>query len=56
MGDDNADSAGYGMYLIRLPVSIDTGEKTREGHGAILNVTAHHDFGPSSCRGRFGIS
>jgi hypothetical protein len=46
MGDDNADSAGYGLYLVRLPVSIEPGDKTRFNHGAILQVTAYHDFGP----------
>ena len=31
MGDDIADSAGYGLYLIRMPVSIQPGECTRQG-------------------------
>ncbi len=46
LGDDNADSAGYGLYLVRLPVSIEPGHKTEHNPGAILNVTAFHDFGP----------
>lgn len=46
MGDDIADSAGYGLYQIRMPVSIQPGELTHKGHGAILTVTARHDFGP----------
>ena len=46
MGDDTADSAGYGLYLIRMPVSIQPGECTRKGHGAILTTTVRHDFGP----------
>ena len=46
MGDDTADSAGYGLYLLRMPVSIQPGECTRKGHGAILTATVRHDFGP----------
>src|SRR5262249_2583797 len=45
MGDDIADSAGYGLYLIRMPVSIQTGECTLKGHGAVLTTTIRHDFG-----------
>lgn len=44
LGDDNADSAGYGMYLVRMPVSIEPGQKTHRGHGAILTATAQHEF------------
>jgi hypothetical protein len=47
MGDDIADSAGYGLYLIRMPVSIQPGECTRQGHGAVLTSTVRHDFGPN---------
>jgi hypothetical protein len=46
MGDDTADSAGYGLYLVRMPVSIEPGQMTNNGHGAMLNVTTEHDFGP----------
>lgn len=46
MGDDTADSAGYGLYLVRMPVSIEPGQKTNNGHGAMLNVTAEHNFRP----------
>lgn len=45
MGDDIADSAGYGLYLIRMPISIQPGEGTYKGHGAQLTVTARHEFG-----------
>ena len=31
---DNADAAGYGLYLIRVPVSIQPGECTYKGHGS----------------------
>lgn len=44
MGDDIADSAGYGLYLVRMPVSVQTGECTNKGHGAILTATLRHDF------------
>jgi hypothetical protein len=45
MGDDISDSAGYGLYLIRMPISIQPGELTLKGHGAILTATLRHDFG-----------
>ncbi len=45
MGDDIADSAGYGLYLIRMPVSIQPGECTLKGHGARLSATVRHKFG-----------
>src|ERR1051325_11365468 len=46
LGDDNSDSAGYGMYLVRMPASITPGEKTRENHGAQMIFTAQHQFEP----------
>jgi hypothetical protein len=46
LGDDNSDSAGYGLYLMRVPVSIQPGDKTKKGFGAIVNMTMRHDFGP----------
>src|SRR5262249_43508179 len=46
LGDDNADSAGYSLYLMRVPISIQPGDKTRQGFGAIANMTVRHDFGP----------
>ena len=46
MGDDTADSAGYGLYLLRMPISIQPGECTKSGYGAILNATVRHDFDP----------
>jgi hypothetical protein len=47
MGDDVADSAGYGLTLMRLPVSIQPGERTLKDHGAQLTVTLSHEFGPT---------
>ncbi|MGO9597896.1 MAG: hypothetical protein ACLP7Q_07865 [Isosphaeraceae bacterium] len=46
MGDDIADAAGYGLYLLRIPISIQPGHCTGKGHGAILQATIRHDFGP----------
>lgn len=45
LGDDVADSAGYALYLVRMPVSIAPGEKTEEGYGAEISVTVHPEFG-----------
>lgn len=39
-GDDTADSPGYSLNLVRIPVSILPGSKTREGYGAEITVTA----------------
>ena len=34
LGPDQNDSSGYGLYLVRLPVSITPGECTYQGYGA----------------------
>ncbi len=47
LGNDIADSAGYGLYLIRMPVSITPGECTVHGHGAEATVTIKHEFPPN---------
>ena len=44
LGNDIADSAGYGLYLVRMPVSITPGECTLHGHGAEMAVTIKHEF------------
>ena len=46
LGPDQNDSSGYGLYLVRFPVSITPGECTREGHGADLAITVEHEFTP----------
>lgn len=46
LGDDNADSAGYALYLMRVPISIQPGAHTKKGFGAIANLTVSHDFAP----------
>ena len=53
IGDDNADSAGYGLYLVRMPVSIQPGECNLKGHGAVLTVTARHEFDPNFLKNTF---
>ncbi|WP_417377938.1 hypothetical protein [Gimesia sp.] len=39
-GDDTADSPGYSLNLVRIPVSVLPGYHTRKGHGAEVTVTA----------------
>jgi hypothetical protein len=38
-GDDTADSPGYALNLIRVPVSILPGKWTERGHGAEVTIT-----------------
>lgn len=38
-GDDNGDTPGYALNLIRIPVSILPGRKTQEGFGAEVQLT-----------------
>lgn len=46
LGPDQNDSSGYGLYLIRIPVSITPGHRTGQGFGAELSIKAEHEFGP----------
>src|SRR4051812_13368960 len=46
-GDDTADAAGYGLYLFRMPVSIDPGGPTCKGWGGLVSMTVRHEFGSS---------
>ena len=39
-GDDTADSPGYSLNLVRIPISIMPGSRTRKGHAAEITVTA----------------
>jgi hypothetical protein len=39
-GDDTSDSPGYALNLVRIPVSVLPGKKTREGFGAEITITA----------------
>ena len=44
-GDDTADSPGYALNLVRIPVSILPGKETQAGHGAEITVTADLQLG-----------
>jgi hypothetical protein len=46
LGPDQNDSSGYGLYLVRLPVSITPGEKTYHGFGAEVAMHVEHEFTP----------
>jgi hypothetical protein len=39
-GDDTSDSPGYSLNLVRIPISVIPGKRTREGYGAEITVTA----------------
>lgn len=39
-GDDIADSPGYSLNLVRIPISVTPGKLTQKGHGAKVTVTA----------------
>jgi hypothetical protein len=43
-GDDLTDLAGYGLYLLRLPVSLVPGPDSRKGKGAIVTMEARHEL------------
>src|SRR5262249_34077115 len=38
-GDDTADAPGYGLHLVRIPVSVFPGKKTRQGYGAEVTLS-----------------
>ncbi len=44
-GDDTADSPGYALNLIRIPVSVLPGSRTRTGYGAEVEITIDPHFG-----------
>ena len=39
-GSDTNDAPGYALDLVRVPVSVLPGKKTREGYGAEITITA----------------
>ncbi len=43
-GDDSADAPGYALNLVRIPVSVVPGQKTRKGHGAEVTITVDPDL------------
>jgi hypothetical protein len=40
-GDDLTDRPGYGLYLVRMPVTLSPGPESRCGKGAIITVSAN---------------
>ena len=44
-GDDTADSPGYALNLVRVPVSILPGKSTQTGYGAEVTIIAEPDLG-----------
>ena len=44
-GDDSADSPGYSLNLVRVPVSITPGGHTQSGYGAEITFTAEPILG-----------
>ena len=44
-GDDSADSPGYSLNLVRIPVSVLPGARTRKGYGAEITVIAEPCLG-----------
>ena len=43
-GDDLTDTPGYGLYLIRTPVSLLPGPEVRKGKGAVVTFEASHNL------------
>jgi len=41
-GDDQTDTPGYGLYLVRVPVSLLPGKKTDHGKGAVVTMQVQH--------------
>lgn len=39
-GDDDADAPGYSLNLVRIPVSVMPGSRSRQGYGAEITFTA----------------
>jgi hypothetical protein len=52
-GADTAQAAGYGLYLLRVPVSILPGRKTREGYSAVVTMRAQMVIDPDHLRVTF---
>ena len=45
-GDDRSDMPGYGLYLVRMPVSILPGPNSIKGKGAKVTIQAKHQLTP----------
>lgn len=39
-GDDTADSPGYALHMVRIPISVLPGHRTKAGYGAEITITA----------------
>jgi len=53
-GDDSSDLPGYGLYLIRMPVSLLPSRESIKGKGASVTVKAKHNLTPDVLRNTFG--
>jgi hypothetical protein len=49
-GDELADRPGYGLYLVRIPVTLSPGPRSRKGKGAIITVSAKSVMTKSTLR------
>ena len=45
-GDDTSDAPGYSLNIVRIPVSVLPGHRTRQGYGAEITVTARSYITP----------
>lgn len=45
-GDDTSDAPGYAMNLVRIPVSVLSGQRTKKGCAAEITITAEPYLGP----------
>ncbi len=43
-GDDRSDMPGYGLYLVRTPISILPGAESIKGRGASVTIQAKHNL------------
>jgi hypothetical protein len=46
IGDDRSDMPGYGLYLVRVPVSVLPGDDSIKGKGASVTFRAKHQLTP----------
>ncbi|MEW4566621.1 hypothetical protein AB1L88_02020 [Tautonia sp. JC769] len=53
-GDDLVDLPGYGLYLVRMPVSLLPGPDSRRGKGAVVTVNATQHLTPDILPTTFG--
>jgi hypothetical protein len=54
VGDDLTDLPGYGLYLVRIPISLLPGPESSKGKGAIVTVEARHTLTPDLLPQTFG--